>query len=263
MSLDRDGKLAVAIFALVAAVLLGINYMVSQDRDPNWMIWIIALLFVAVLFWLWIRNDDQAKIDAEESARKADAAAKEAAQVKVQAEARAKADADAEAAKAKMAADAKAKAEEEAKLKAEAAAKAEAEANAKAEAEAAKAKAEAEAKSRAEAEAAKVKAEAEAKSKESTQEIEAAASSAGKGDDLTRIEGIGPKYREVLSAAGLGTFAKVAAASEDRLVEVIKAAGLRKPPSVGSWAEQAALAAKGDWAGLEELQSKLTGGRKS
>ncbi len=85
---------------------------------------------------------------------------------------------------------------------------------------------------------------------------------AAEPDDLTRIEGIGPKYRDALVAGGIDTFAKLAAVSEDDIVAAAKAAGMRRNRSMPTWAEQAALAAKGDWEGLEKLQDELTGGRR-
>ncbi len=82
-------------------------------------------------------------------------------------------------------------------------------------------------------------------------------------DDLTRIEGIGPKMSAALIAEGYETFEKVAAASEDDLRAAIENQGLRFAPSLVNWAEQAALAARGDWDGLKMLQDSLTAGRKS
>ncbi|MCB9453631.1 MAG: ATP synthase F1 subunit gamma [Anaerolineaceae bacterium] len=83
------------------------------------------------------------------------------------------------------------------------------------------------------------------------------------GDDLTRIEGIGPKMSAALQAAGITTFAQLAGASEETLTAAIEAAGIRLAPSLGTWAEQAAFAAKGDWDGLKQLQDTLIGGRKA
>jgi large subunit ribosomal protein L27 len=82
-------------------------------------------------------------------------------------------------------------------------------------------------------------------------------------DDLTVIEGIGPKMSAALVAAGLETFAKLAEATEDQIKAAIEAAGLRFAPSLGTWAQQAALAARDDWDGLKALQDELTAGRKS
>ncbi len=80
--------------------------------------------------------------------------------------------------------------------------------------------------------------------------------------DLTIIEGIGPKYSEILVSAGVDTFAKLAAMTTDEIVELVKANGGRKAGSMPTWAEQAKLAAAGDWDALEKLQDELTGGRR-
>lgn len=80
-------------------------------------------------------------------------------------------------------------------------------------------------------------------------------------DDLTKLEGIGPKMSLALIAAGLDTFAKVAAASLDDFKAAIEAAGMNFAPSAESWSEQAGYAARGDWDGLSTLQDKLESGR--
>jgi F-type H+-transporting ATPase subunit gamma len=85
---------------------------------------------------------------------------------------------------------------------------------------------------------------------------------AGEPDDLTAIEGIGPTYSKVLTAAGIDTFEKLAGSSEDDLRAAIEAAGSRVPASVATWAEQAVLARDGKWEELETLQDDLKGGRR-
>ncbi|MFZ4813658.1 MAG: DUF4332 domain-containing protein [Phototrophicaceae bacterium] len=87
-------------------------------------------------------------------------------------------------------------------------------------------------------------------------------SASGKPDDLTKIEGIGPKMSQALIKAGIDTFAKLAQASEDQLKTAIEAAGMRLAPSLATWPEQAVFAANGDWDGLEALQDTLVGGRR-
>ena len=62
--------------------------------------------------------------------------------------------------------------------------------------------------------------------------------------------------------AGIDTYAKLAAASEDQLTQAIKDAGMRFSPSLPTWAEQASFAEKGDWDGLDKLQDELQGGRR-
>ncbi|MGB1289090.1 MAG: helix-hairpin-helix domain-containing protein, partial [Aggregatilineales bacterium] len=81
-------------------------------------------------------------------------------------------------------------------------------------------------------------------------------------DDLTKVEGIGPKMSRALIAAGIETFEKLAAASDDDLRQAIEAAEMRFAPSLVTWAEQAEFAAKGDWDGLQTLQDTLKGGRR-
>lgn len=80
-------------------------------------------------------------------------------------------------------------------------------------------------------------------------------------DDLTKIEGIGPKMSKALMSQGIDTFAKLSTKSVDELREAIAAEGLRFAPSAESWAEQAGLAASGDWNGLQTLQDTLVSGR--
>lgn len=80
-------------------------------------------------------------------------------------------------------------------------------------------------------------------------------------DDLVRLEGIGPKVARILNDAGITTFAALAAANPVDIQKTLSAAGLQMMNPEG-WIEQAALAANGDWAGLEKLQSELKGGRR-
>ncbi|MFB0534361.1 MAG: helix-hairpin-helix domain-containing protein [Anaerolineae bacterium] len=80
-------------------------------------------------------------------------------------------------------------------------------------------------------------------------------------DDLKRIEGIGPKISSALQAAGITTYAQLAATEVSRLEEIIRQAGIRIG-FPGTWPEQASLAAAGQWAELKALQSELKGGRR-
>jgi hypothetical protein len=80
-------------------------------------------------------------------------------------------------------------------------------------------------------------------------------------DDLKRIAGIGPKISSALQAAGITTYAQLAATEVGRLEEIIREAGIR----IGfpdTWPEQASLAAVGKWEELKALQSELKGGRR-
>ncbi len=92
--------------------------------------------------------------------------------------------------------------------------------------------------------------------------VKAAPKAVSSGDDLKRIEGIGPKMNDALIAAGIDTFEKLAGSSEDQIKAALEAAGARFAPSLGSWAEQAGFLAKGDEAGFKALSDSLTSGRK-
>ena len=81
-------------------------------------------------------------------------------------------------------------------------------------------------------------------------------------DDLTRIEGIGPKISGLLQAAGITTFAQLAATDVSRLKQIIAEAGLTALADPTTWPEQASLAAAGQWDALETLQEGLKGGRR-
>jgi len=80
-------------------------------------------------------------------------------------------------------------------------------------------------------------------------------------DDLTKIEGIGPAVAEVLKEAGISTFDELAATPAISIKEILFDAGaghsFRDP---ATWAEQASLAAAGQWDKLETLQEQLQGG---
>lgn len=81
-------------------------------------------------------------------------------------------------------------------------------------------------------------------------------------DDLTILEGIGPKVAQILREAGIRTFADLAQAEAAHVQEILNAAGLRMMNPAG-WIEQARLAAAGDMEGLKKLQEELKGGRRS
>ncbi|MDY6878166.1 MAG: DUF4332 domain-containing protein [Chloroflexota bacterium] len=81
-------------------------------------------------------------------------------------------------------------------------------------------------------------------------------------DNLRRIEGIGPKISSVLQAAGITTFAQLAATDVSRLKQIITEAGLAALADPSTWPEQAGLAAAGKWDALGVLQDELKGGRR-
>lgn len=81
-------------------------------------------------------------------------------------------------------------------------------------------------------------------------------------DDLTIIEGIGPKVAKVLNETGIHSFADLAGANAADVQKTLDAAGLQMMNPEG-WIEQAKLAARGDMDGLKKLQDALKGGRKA
>ncbi len=82
-------------------------------------------------------------------------------------------------------------------------------------------------------------------------------------DDLTQIEGIGPRISMLLKLQGTRTFAQLAEVDSDRLRAILDQAGpdfqLASPES---WPEQARLAAGHAWEELQVLQDRLTAGRE-
>ena len=81
-------------------------------------------------------------------------------------------------------------------------------------------------------------------------------------DDLTRIEGIGKYYQKALTQIGYQTFAQLASANPQDVLTELLAAGFRRHPTIDTWPEQAAYAARGDWDGLKAFQETLIGGRR-
>lgn len=80
-------------------------------------------------------------------------------------------------------------------------------------------------------------------------------------DDLTRIEGIGPKISGLLQEAGITTFSQLAITETSRIEEILQEAKLSLA-NPDTWPEQAKLAASGEWDALEVLQDELKGGRR-
>ena len=83
-------------------------------------------------------------------------------------------------------------------------------------------------------------------------------------DDLTKVEGIGPVIAEVLTEAGLDTFAKVADSTPEAIREIMDAAGSQfASHDPATWPQQAKLAAEGKWDELKDWQDELDGGREN
>jgi len=80
-------------------------------------------------------------------------------------------------------------------------------------------------------------------------------------DDLTKLEGIGPKVAKVLNGIEIVSFTDLAGAEVAKVQEALDAAGMQYMNPEG-WIEQAKLAAAGDTEGLAKLQDELKGGRR-
>ena len=92
--------------------------------------------------------------------------------------------------------------------------------------------------------------------------IEASPPDSARVDDLTKVEGIGPKISEHLQNAGIKTFAALSAASFEQLRGILDNAGKRyRVHDPTTWPHQAALAAAEKWDELAQLQDELSGGR--
>ncbi len=82
-----------------------------------------------------------------------------------------------------------------------------------------------------------------------------------KEDDLTIVEGIGPKIQELFKEKGITTWKILSETSTERLKEILTEGGDRFAiHNPGTWARQAELAYKGKWEELKEWQDFLVGG---
>ncbi|WP_281179840.1 helix-hairpin-helix domain-containing protein [Actinoplanes subtropicus] len=66
-----------------------------------------------------------------------------------------------------------------------------------------------------------------------------AVATATKGDNLTKIAGIGPKMATALAAAGITTYRQLADSDETALRAALAGAGVRAAPSIATWPERA------------------------
>jgi small subunit ribosomal protein S2 len=86
---------------------------------------------------------------------------------------------------------------------------------------------------------------------------------ADKGDDLTKVEGIGPKAAEALVNAGIGSYADLAKAKPEKIKEILAEASSRMAHlDPTSWPKQAKMAADDKWDQLKEWQEKAKGGKE-
>ncbi len=108
--------------------------------------------------------------------------------------------------------------------------------------------------------ASKTAAEPKADKKPATKSAKATATV--QSDDLVIIEGIGPKIAELLNAAGITTFAQLAAQKPAAIKSILEAAGKRyQMHEPATWPKQAALARDGKTAELTKLQGELKAGK--
>ena len=107
------------------------------------------------------------------------------------------------------------------------------------------------------------KPEAPAAEAEAVAEAAPAPAEVAKPDDLKKIEGIGPKIAEVLNAAGLNTYADLAAKKPEEVKAFLEAAaGNFAAHDPGTWPKQAQMAADGKWDELKTYQDVLDGGKE-
>ena len=95
--------------------------------------------------------------------------------------------------------------------------------------------------------------------KEEAPKAAPAKAKASKGDDLKKVEGIGPKIAQTLNEAGITTFAELAKTDAAKIAEII--ADVRGNHVTDTWPKQAELAAEGKWDELKKWQDELDGGK--
>jgi predicted flap endonuclease-1-like 5' DNA nuclease len=77
-------------------------------------------------------------------------------------------------------------------------------------------------------------------------------------DDLTVIEGIGPKIDELLLAHDIESFVQVAQLHVDDLLDILERGGPNfRLANPADWAQQALLAAENRWKDLKALQAEI------
>lgn len=95
-----------------------------------------------------------------------------------------------------------------------------------------------------------------------TKKVKAEKETPAAKDDLTKIEGIGPKIAKLLGGEGIKTFTDLGKATGKKLKTILEAAGptfqIHDP---ASWPKQAKLAAAEKWEDLKALQDKLVAGK--
>lgn len=83
-------------------------------------------------------------------------------------------------------------------------------------------------------------------------------------DDLTVIEGIGPRIADLLQSNGIGSFAELAQQRVEDLVAILDAGGASfRLANPQTWPEQSRLAADNHWKDLKRMQRDMIGGLPS
>jgi ribosomal protein L19 len=109
----------------------------------------------------------------------------------------------------------------------------------------------------------KVKTEAAAVVDKPKNLVDSKVKSPKSGDDLTIIEGIGPKAAEVLINNGINTFALLASTPADTIKEFLASAEAKvQHLDPTTWAQQSQLAADGKFDELETLKGELNNGKE-
>ncbi|MGL5911647.1 MAG: hypothetical protein ACRCZP_16725, partial [Phycicoccus sp.] len=100
---------------------------------------------------------------------------------------------------------------------------------------------------------------------EATPDVAAGSAALGvslKADDLTAVEGIGPKIRDLIHATGVRTWRALSLTDVAALQQMLDAAGPRyRVHNPGTWPRQAGLLADGRWDEFKQLTASLRGGR--
>ncbi len=83
-------------------------------------------------------------------------------------------------------------------------------------------------------------------------------------DDLTILEGVDKKTAKLLKTAGVTSYGELAEKSIDDVREILSKGGSTyEGINPESWSQQAALAAEGDWSGLNRLKDNILGNTSS
>ena len=84
-------------------------------------------------------------------------------------------------------------------------------------------------------------------------------------DDLTVIDGIGPRVSSVLRSAGVTSFSKLAEKEPEEIQGILVAENpsLTRLTDPSTWHEQARMAADNDWEGLKALQDDIKEKRRA